>query len=172
MRAIAKISVLLIVLLLSCNQQDNLNKAIEQEKIITKNIDAFTNVFFNEKDSSQLNNILTDDFVRYMNGIEVASNIEEFKASMKVIFKGFPDLKIENQIKIVKDNHAFVQWDLTGVNTGNYGENPPTGKKVKISGLSHLYFNEEGKMYKQDVYYNELNLLQQLGYTFTQPIVE
>lgn len=172
MRATAKISVLLIVFLLSCKQQVNYNKTVAQEKIITKNIDAFTNLFFNEKDSSQLNNILADDYVRFMNGIEVASNIEEFKASMKVIFRGFPDLKIVNQFIIIKDNHAFTHWDLTGVNTGTYGENPPTGKKVKISGISHQYFNEDGKMYREDIYYNELNLLQQLGYTFIQPVLE
>jgi len=171
MRATVKILVILILLLFSCKQQNKFTKALEQEKIITKNISSF-NLFFNEKESSRLNNIIADDYVRYMNGIEVASNIEEFKASTKVIFNGFPDLKIENQYKMIKGNHAFVHWELTGSNTGTYGETPATGKKVKISGLSHQYFNEDGKMYQEDVYFNELNLLQQLGYIFIEPVVD
>ena len=65
-----------------------------------------------------------------------------------------------------------MKWHSTGTNTGRFGELPATGKKVKIEGLSHLYFNEDGKMYQEDVFYNELNLLQQLGYSLNPPIVE
>ena len=43
------------------------------------------------------------------------------------------------------------------------------GKKVKINGLSHLYFDDAGKLYREDVYFNELDLLQQLGYSLQPP---
>ena len=71
-----------------------------------------------------------------------------------------------------KNNRVFIKWTFTGTNTGVFGESPATGKKVKILGFSSVLLNTEGKIVKEDVFYNELDLLQQLGYTMKFPIVE
>ena len=72
----------------------------------------------------------------------------------------------------IKDRHLFAHWTFTGTNTGIFGEFPATGKKAKVSGMSLLSFDEEGKLYREEVYYNELDLLQQLGYTLVPPALE
>lgn len=143
-----------------------------KEKTIMDKATLFLDDFLNKKDGSQLDSLVTDDYARYMNGIKVASNPGELNASMNVFFTGFPDFQITNPYRYLKDNRVFVHWVFTGTNTGEFAEVPATGKKVKVMGLSQLYFNEDGKMYREDVYYNELDLLQQLGYTLNPPVVE
>jgi len=174
MRTLILMSVMFILLVISCKKQDqdHYTKTEIREKAIIEKTDIFIDAFHIERDSSQLDTILTDDYVRYMNSIKVASNPEELKASIKVFFTGFPDVALANSDKIIKDNHVFLHWVFTGTNTGVFGETPATGKKVKISGLSHLYFNDDGKMYREDLFYNELDLLQQLGYSLVSPIVK
>ena len=174
MRTKILMSAMFILFIISCKkqQQDRYSHAQIHEKEIIDITGVFLDAFHIEQDSSQINTILTDDYVRHINSIKVASNPEELKASIKVFFTGFPDVELINSTKTVKDNQVFVHWLFTGTNTGEFGETPATGKKVKISGLSHLYFNKDGKIYREDLFYNELDLLQQLGYTLVSPIVE
>jgi len=65
-----------------------------------------------------------------------------------------------------------MHWTILGTNTGVFGESPPTGKKIKINGITHIKFDNKGKIIYEDVFYNELLLLQQLGYTLLPPTLE
>ena len=102
----------------------------------------------------------------------MADTQREMKAHLSVFFTAFPDLELTLEHTYVKDDNAFVQWHSEGTNTGIFSEMVPTGKKVKINGMSQLYFNKEGKLYREIVYYNELDLLQQLGYTLVPPVLQ
>ncbi|MET2984131.1 ester cyclase [Aureibaculum conchae] len=121
---------------------------------------------------NEVENLLTRNFIRNINGIEMVSNINEHKANMNIFLNRFPDMVLTFSTKLIKDNQAYIGWTFTGTNTGTFGELKATGKKVKISGISHLYFDESNKIYKEDVFYNELDLIQQLGYTLNPPITE
>lgn len=107
-----------------------------------------------------------------MNGVKVAEGPAELEAHLQLFFTAFPDLVISAEDVRFKDNLAFIQWNAKGTNTGVFGEVGPTGKRVNINGLSHLSFSEEGRIIKEIVYYNELELLQQLGYTLIPPNLE
>lgn len=170
-----KLLVTLCFLLLagSCNsEQKKLALASESEATLQKKIKIFIDYCWNKADSTQLNAIADENFVRYLNGIKVAATKKEMQAHMEVYFTGFPDLLIQIDTVYIDDNNVFMRWTSTGTNTGVYGEIEATGKKVKFNGLSHLYFNEEGKLYREDVVYNELELLQQLGYSLVAPVME
>ena len=65
-----------------------------------------------------------------------------------------------------------MNWTATGTNTGTFGELKATGKKIKVSGASRIEFDQEGKIIFEDVFFNELSLLQQMGHTLTPPVVE
>ncbi len=127
---------------------------------------------WNNKDVGAIQELTTSDFVRNLNGIGVAKSQQEMEAHMKVFFKAFPDLAVSMEETDVKGNKIFLLWRFTGTNTGIYGEMAATGKKVRINGLSQLYFNDAGKLYREDVYFNELALLQQLGYSLNPPNLE
>lgn len=161
----------LIVLLFSCNNQHQFEKESFQD-IIMSNTDVFVEYCWNKKNLDKLKTISTEDLIRNLNGIMVASNQKEMAANMNVYFGGFPDLKVTINKTYNKNNKVFVFWTFTGSNTGVFGETPATGKKVKVSGFSMIHFNIDGKMIQEDIYYNELQFLQQLGYTLNSPIVE
>lgn len=160
-----------LFLLNSCNE----NK--EAQKFSSENnwkipINILVDSCWNAQKTVQLKIISNEKFMRTMNGIEMAGNQEEIKAHMQVYFNGFPDLELKMNEIYSADNRAFTKWIFTGTNTGIFGESPATGKKVKILGSSFIYFNNQGEIIREDVFYNELDLLQQLGYTINLPIVE
>jgi len=136
------------------------------DKAIINQVDKFINVFLNKQDASALSDILADDFVRYMNDVKVATGGTELAESMKVFFIGFPDLKITLLHKSpIFNNTMFIHWQLTGTNTGEFAGTPATGKKVKVSGLARWHFNGDGKADEENVFYDQLSLMQQLGKT-------
>jgi len=61
-----------------------------------------------------------------------------------------------------------ARWTVTGTNTGPMGDLPPTGKKVRFSGVT-IFRVVNGKFVEKWTYYNELTILRQLGYTITPP---
>ncbi len=159
------------LLLVSCNKGE-----AEKEILLENNYRVTMNILidscWNAQKTEQLKIISDEKFIRIMNGIEMAGNQEEIKAHMNVFFNGFPDMKLVLNEIYNSNNHVFIKWTFTGTNTGIFGESPATGKKVKILGFSSVLFNTQGKIIKEDVFYNELDLLQQLGYTMKLPIVE
>lgn len=146
------------------------NNMPPEQKIMDQNLDILIDKFHNEKDITVLDNILATNYVRYMNGVKVASNAKELGEGMSNTFmKGFPNMKISNSERIYKGNKAYIHWVFTGTNTGEFNDLPPTGKKIKVSGLSEAHFNGDGKLYLEKVYFNEVDLLNQLGYTVSPP---
>lgn len=135
-----------------------------EDKAIIAQVDLFVDNYLNKKDSSILSSIISDDYTRTMNDVKVASNTKELDESMKVFFVGFPDFKITNPHRSpIFNNTLFVHWEMTGTNTGEFAGSPATGKKVKISGLSRIHFNGDGKIDEENVFYDQLSLMLQLG---------
>ena len=116
--------------------------------------------------------MMTKDFIRNLNGITVANGQLELEAYIKNFIRAFPTMKIKIDTMIQKDWQVVTTWTFKGTNTGEFAEYLPTGKKAKVSGVSLFRFNEEGKIIREDTYYNELYLLQQLGYTLNPPNLE
>lgn len=162
---------ILLVVILAC-KTENKSAELSLNDKLSNNLNVFIDSCWNDQNVSKLNELVSKDFVRVLNGINVAGNENEMAAHMNVFFTGFPDLNIQYSHAYIEGSNIFMNWECTGSNTGVFGEMRATGKKVKIQGLTHLYFTEEGKLYKEDVYYNELDLLQQLGYTLTAPVLE
>ncbi len=141
------------------------NMPVEEKDMIAK-VDALVNEFLNNKDPSVLSNILADNYTRTMNDVTDATNPNELVESMKVFFTAFPDFKVTNPHRSeIHDNQLFVHWEMTGTNTGEFNGSPATGKKVKTSGLTRIHFNSKGKIDMENVYYDQLSLMQQLGKT-------
>jgi steroid delta-isomerase-like uncharacterized protein len=145
---------------------------VARDSTVMGNVHAYIDSLWNRQDTTFLKNLSSEHFIRNLNGIEVANTPREMQAHLNVFFTAFPDLKLRLEQAFVRDGKAFILWSTEGTNTGIFGEMAPTGKKVKINGMSHLYFDEDGKLYGEYVYFNELELLQQLGYTLLPPKLE
>ena len=111
-------------------------------------------------------------FTRKVNDIEVASENADLTANINVLFTAFPDLNLSVESIVATENMVFLNWNIIATNTGVFGDHEATGKKVKIRGMTKIDLNEEGKIIYEDVYYNELSMLQQLGYRLSKPNVE
>lgn len=166
------IHIFILLIVFAACKPENKGAELSMDDKLSNNLSVFIDSCWNDQNVSKLNQLVGKSFIRILNGINVAANENEMAAHMNVYFTGFPDLKIQYSDAYIEGNNIFMNWECTGSNTGVFGEMPATGKKIKIQGLSHLYFTEEGKLYKEDVYYNELDLLQQLGYTLTSPVLE
>ncbi len=145
---------------------------IANDSMIHTNLNTYVDFCWNKHDTTLLSQIATENFTRNLNGIPIATTKREMQAHMSVFFKAFPDLELKLGKSFTKDNTVFLHWTTSGTHTGVYGEVSATGKKVQVHGLSQLYFDSEGKLYAEDVVFNELDLLQQLGYTLNLPVVE
>ncbi len=164
----------LLLLLASalCCKNGNQELTQEREEVLAQKVGSWIDTCWNKQNFEVLEELTTSQYVRHLNGVKVAQGKTELKAHLQMFFTAFPDLKISADDLHYKDQMAFLHWNAQGTNTGVFGEVPPTGKKVNINGLSHLSFDKEGKIIQEVVYFNELELLQQLGYTLLPPNME
>ena len=78
-----------------------------------------------------------------------------------------PDLRGTIEDIFAEGDKVVVRWTLRGTHRGNIeiasvGTIPPTGKHVSIAGMD-IYHFRGGKMVERWRYWNELQLLQQVG---------
>jgi len=97
---------------------------------------------------------------------------EGIKGWVKNTRTAFPDFNMTFDEIIVKGDIIVTRWKSTGTNTGIFhlpsGDLPPTGKKIKVSGIA-INRVENGKAVDELVVFNLLDMLQQLGFTLTPP---
>lgn len=164
-----KILVLASLVLIPLGSCSDMDRTLELEEEHQKKVIDFVSTIWNEKDLSQLDIFYADQFTRMVNNIETTSDKKELLANIQVYFTGFPDLKFSINKMIPYQNKVFMNWTITGTNTGMFGEFPATGKKVKVSGITHIDFDDQGKFIFEEAFFNELSLLQQLGYSLRPP---
>ena len=100
-------------------------------------------------------------------------SLEALKNQYTFSHTAFPDLKITlDEMMIAKGDRIVWLWTLSGTNTGLFhtplGDLPPTGKEVRFSGVA-IDRLVEGKIAEEWVFWNVLDILQQLGFTITPP---
>ncbi len=108
------------------------------------------------------------DVMRRAPGAAVPSQgLDGLKAVITQFRTAYPDFRIVFDDVWYTENNAFARWTVTGTNTGP-GETPPTGKAITVSGLTRLQY-ENGMAVMEDVYFDTMGWLQQLGYTVSPP---
>ncbi len=127
---------------------------------------------WNSIDGSSLGELLAEGYERNLNGIQVVKGTVELEAYIQNYRRAFPDLKVTLDQWVESDEQVVAVWTFEGTNTGVFGEFVPTGKKARVHGVSLFTVNEQNKIISEDIYYNELYLLQQLGYDLIPPILE
>ncbi|WP_282136812.1 nuclear transport factor 2 family protein [Seonamhaeicola maritimus] len=138
----------------------------DNDKTIMESINTFIDEFLNKKDSNSLNNLLAEDYSRYINDEKVASGAEELRTSIDPFFKGFSDFNIELlHTSTIVNNAIFVHWKMTGTHDGTFAETEATGNKVSVNGLSRLQYNDEAKLVMEHIYFDQLSVMTQIGKT-------
>ncbi|NNE01553.1 MAG: SnoaL-like domain-containing protein [Eudoraea sp.] len=171
MKRIALFTTIVLLCMLSCNTVAKEGNILAENSLKT-NLNTYIDSCWNAKKLGMLTEIISDDFIRNLNGIPVAKGAIELESHINIYIKAFPNLEVTIDESIVQGNKIISTWTFTGANTGEFTEFEATGKKTKVNGVSIVHYDADGKMSREDTYYNELYLLQQLGYNLEPPIME
>jgi len=87
---------------------------------------------------------------------------ESFRKQWKKWLIGFPDICLSVEELVAEGDTVVSRWTLTGTHTGPYLGVAPTGKKVKVSGMSldHL---KDGVVVAGCDRWDNLGFRQQIG---------
>ena len=98
--------------------------------------------------------------------------LDAFRAYVTSLRTAYPDFKATIHEQIVKGDKIITRWTVTGTNTGPtqtpMGEVPPTNKAMSVNG-AEIIIVVDGKITEDWVFYNQLYVYMQLGYTLTPP---
>lgn len=142
------------------------------DSLIQINLGLYVDSLWNARDTALLKQIGSEGFQRTLNGITRVHTAKEMQAHMQLLFTAFPDLRWQADQQLIRQDDACFFWMAEGTHIGTFAERRPTGKKFRITGISRFYFDRQGKILREFVYFNELDLLQQLGYTLLPPVLE
>lgn len=141
-----------------------LNNLPVDQKVI---MDAVNKVVigWNAHKIDNLKSVSIENLVRTTNGVVQVNNINEYEEMMNSLVAAFSDLKVTLDTSVIKDNKIYINWTVSGTNDGVFAGNPATGKKLKVHGFSAWSLNGEGKLTREDAYFDNLEMFNQLGLT-------
>jgi ketosteroid isomerase-like protein len=157
--AILKTSSLFLVMtffiLSGCQQQQDYSK--ELKPLIDKYFQAWQTGNVDELDS-----IFDPNFKRYSDKGSSANNLEELKKVIKEFKTFFQDAELVSEEEIFTENKFSGRWSFTGTSEG---------KTVSQWGVNIIHF-KDGKIVEEWDGFDNVPLLEQLGYTIIPPTVE
>ena len=93
---------------------------------------------------------------------EPARGSQEIARYAAEVHTGFPDFKLEVNEAVQEGNLLVTHWTCTGTHQGEFQGMPATGNRIKITGMG-LVRIENGKVVEEQVYFDRLTMLEQLG---------
>lgn len=158
-------------LISSCNQKTTDNKIDEAQKAKEELMLELTYSCINfwiSGNFSLINELVSPEFIRHLPGGDDIVGIEAIKEEINNFRTGFPDLDITIDLLSIKDDLIIYKVTLSGTHTGvfvipPFGEIPPTGNTLVVNGLEidHIV---DGQIVEEWVYYDQLDILSQLGF--------
>jgi hypothetical protein len=87
-----------------------------------------------------------------------ANGLDELKALIAQVHQIYPDFHITNDASGAGPDGGFVQWTVTGTDSGS---EKPTGKSINVTGISRYQF-VDGKIASELVVFDTGALMRQL----------
>lgn len=158
-RASSVVLMSLALVATGCQQPDQSQKL---KPIIDKNL-----AIWNTGNVKDLDSILDQGFIRHESRRPDVVGVEGMGKLISGLRSSYPDFKLVFDEVIYGDNKVVVRWTVTGTNTGP-GEFPPTGKSVKVWGVSLNHF-ANGKLTEEWIAFDNHSVMEQLGFTLAPP---
>ena len=156
---------LLLCFTFSCQQQVEEGITEEEAKALTES----SLEIWNEGNLALIEEVYAPEYVRHDSAFpEDIVGLDDFKKLITFMRTAYPDFNVTFDDMIVKGDKVVVRWTMIGTNTGPRGDLLPTGKKVRISGISMSRI-VNGKTAEEWQFYNSLDVALQLGFTLTPP---
>ena len=121
-------------------------------------------------DLSQWEAVLANNFTASYPSARPALNMglnkEQAKAYNSIFIPAFPDLHFDYRDVMTDGDKIVYFWEATGTHDGPLalptGTIPPTHKKATIPGVLYVEL-KNGKIVREETYWNQVELLTQLG---------
>jgi len=161
--------VLLLCFTFGCQQQGEEGITEEEAKAL---LDSALEIW-NNGNMALVEDVFATEVVAHTSTFpEDIVGLEGIKNWVKFARTAFPDMYMTFDEIIVKGDKIVARFTVTGTNTGPMsmpiGDLPPTGKKVRFTGLG-IDLVQDGKITEELVVYNVLDMMLQLGFTLTPP---
>ena len=121
---------------------------------------------WNKKDASAIGRFIAPNY-RGFESAELISGIEGYKQHFRTITAGFPDLRLTIEVildEAIQEGEARVaaRWFMQATNTGKFGDIPPTGRRVRMTGIAIVRISD-GLIVEEHANSDALGLLKQMG---------
>jgi len=118
---------------------------------------------FGKGDLSIVDNEVSPDLVDHNGFPGLAPGREGFGQATLAVRQGFPDLSTAPRRIIVEGDRAFYHWEGTATHDGPFAGVPPTGTKVRLSGMEIIRFGDDDLIVEHWIITNAMEMMQQLG---------
>ena len=148
-----------IVLTAACVLPTAPSMGIEQNKALARR-------FFEEAASQHkpdlIDELFAPDYVLHDPANPMVQDRETFKQFLEGHYVAFPDVQWIVEDVVAEGDRVVVRWTLTGTHQGPLLGIPPTGKKVRMRGIS-IYRIAGGKIAEEWAVSDVMGFMQQLG---------
>jgi steroid delta-isomerase-like uncharacterized protein len=122
----------------------------------------FMNDYLNSRNPALIDKLFSDDYVNHFLPPGAPNGREGEKMLLGMFLQGFPDFHMTPDEYVVEEGKVAIRYTFEGTNTGSFQGIPPTGKRVKVSGMNILHI-ANGKIMENFVVLDQMGLMQQLG---------
>lgn len=137
-------------------------QAVKNKKIARK----FWSAIWEERNLDRALNFISDQIVYHSPKIEVHGK-EKYIALVKGYMNVFEDTQFSIEDQIAEADHVFSRILFSGIHSGDFGEIPPTHKRIRFQVMNLLQI-VDGKIVNEWEVYDELGFMQQLGMKLVQ----
>jgi steroid delta-isomerase-like uncharacterized protein len=116
----------------------------------------------NAHDVSHHADFFHDDIDVQVAGGMSTTGIDDYCASLELLFAGMSDFKVVLEDQFATDDRVVCRWRATATHDGDYFGIPATGNPIEYTGVSIWEF-EGGKARRGWAFPDTLTLMQQLG---------
>ena len=122
---------------------------------------AYVETIFNQKQLDRAGELVASDYVDHAALPGQAPGLEGAKPKWAIYLAGIPDLRVTIEELVAEGDKVAVRRSYAGTHRGELLGIPPTGKQVRIGGIS-IFRLTEGKIAEQWEQLDRLALLQPL----------
>ena len=165
MKKIFFLSILILALLLSCQQKEDQSLTENEARII---LDKLMETMSNADTTLAVEILHPDCELRYPLLPEPAKGIEACKKLIISTANTFSNFKGTIEEVNIKGDRIWSRYSMSGINTGPLGQIPATGKKFQITGMAITRI-KDGKIIEDETYWNVWDFYNQLGFKLLPP---
>lgn len=110
--------------------------------------------------------LVADDYVDHNLPAALPSGKEGLKALVAFSRAAFPDLRVQVEDSLARDDRVAVRVTNTGTNTGSFQGHPPTGRAAEWTTVA-IFRIGDGRIVERWGAIDAASLYQQLGFTVT-----